>query len=187
MKKSLILVVLASLFNTAAIAQTSVPEASKAPLAAMQALASFVGTWSVQMSYSPDDGATWQQLPPAIHEISFREKGLILSERPTEVNPNAFQSAAYFSYDQYRETYRLAVMDDTWGIMDIYEGNIDGGKLVSTNLKSGTFFPVGDGKWRGFKLSLDLTGDSERVMVVEKTDDNGTSWQPNFIITYKKQ
>lgn len=180
-----LLIVLAFL-SPAGNAQDTVPEVSKAPLQAMQALASWEGKWMVQMRYSPDNGATWQDLPPAEHEFKFREKGLILSEAPLEVNPTTFQSATYYSYDQYRQTYRVAVMDDTWGIIDIYEGNITDNKLVLTNLKSGTFFPIGNGVWRGFKLMIDLTGDTQRSFIIHKTDDGGKTWQPNFKVSYKK-
>ncbi len=187
MKKLWSLFVVLALLGPAATSQNTVPEVSKAPLQAMQALASWEGKWMVQMRYSPDNGATWQDLPPAEHDFKFREKGLILREEPLEVNPNTFQSATYYSYDQYRKTYRIAVMDDTWGIMDIYEGNITDDKLVLTNMKSGTFFPIGNGILRGFKLMIDLAGDTQRSFVIHKTDDNGKTWQPNFNITYTKQ
>ncbi len=187
MKKLMIFMAMTGLISYGALAQDEVPEASKAPLKAMEILASFAGTWQVQMSYSPDDGATWQMLPAARHEVSFREKNLILTEQPMESNPNAFQSASYYSYDQYRELYRVAVMDDTWGLLDVYEGKPEGDKLILTNLKSGTFFPTGDGRWRAFKLMLDLTGDTERMLIVEKSDDGGASWQPNFKVSYTKQ
>lgn len=186
MKNIGVTIFLILILQVSAGAQEGVPEVSKPPLKAMQALASWAGKWRVQMRYSPDNGASWQALPPADHEFSFREKGLVLSEHPLEVNPSAFQSSTYYSYDQYRKTYRVAVMDDTWGIMDIYEGNIEGDKLVLTNLKSGTFFPIGDGAWRGFKLMIDLTGETQRTFIVHKTDDGGQSWQPNFEVIYTK-
>lgn len=187
MKKLLIISILSIMGPLSVSAQNEVPEVSKAPHAAMQKLASWEGKWSSTMRYSADDGATWQVLAPEEHVFAFREKGLVMTDIPAPKEDGSFQAATYFSYDQYRQEYRIAVMDDTWGVMDIYEGNIEDNKLVLTNLKSGTTFPIGDGVWRGFKLMIDLDGEGDRMFIIHKTDDGGKSWQPNFEVTYSRE
>lgn len=55
-----------------------------------------------------------------------------------------------------------------------------------TNLESGTFFPLENGAWRGFRLTLELNAGS-RWMWVDKTDDEGRSWQPAFKVRYVRR
>ena len=76
-----------------------------------------------------------------------------------------------------------AAIDDHWGLMDVYEGQIEGDALVLTNLKAGTFFPIGPDAWRAFRITLELKPE-ERLMIVDKSDDGEKNWQPNFEISY---
>lgn len=167
-------------------AQEEIPQASKAPYAAMQRLAPLIGRWQIVTEFSPDNGASWQTSEPALVDVSMRQKELMLVETPLDTQLPGFHVETIIGYDQYREVYRLVAVDDTWGLVDLYEGNLEGNKVVVTNLKSGTFFPVGENRWRGFRITVEL-GSLERTMTVEKTDDNGVSWQPNFKIHYIKQ
>lgn len=167
--------------------QNSVPEQSKVPHAEMQKLAPMVGTWTLAMEYSPDDGATWQKAPSSEVQFSYQMKNLILGEKPLDESSVTFQTASFYSYDQYRKTYRIAVLDDTWGIMDIYEGNIENGILVATNLKAGTTFPMSETVSRAFRLNITIADSTERKMIIEKSDDGGKSWQPNFKLIYTKK
>lgn len=167
-------------------AQESIPAPSKIPLAAMQKLAPMTGSWSMVMEYSPDDGATWQEGPTSQVNSSYQLKNLILSEEPTDAVASTFQTATLFSYDQYRNTYRIAVVDDTWGLMDIYEGTIENGVLVATNLRAGTTFPIDNKISRAFRLKIKFLSTTQRTMEIDKSDDGGKSWQPNFNLVYTK-
>ncbi len=185
--KSLILGLMLTATSVVAFAQGNIPEQSKAPYAAMQKLAPMVGTWSLTMEYSSDDGTTWQKAPRAEVQFSYQLKNLMLGEKPLDESSTSFQTASFYSYDQYRKTYRIAVLDDTWGIMDIYEGSIENGVLVATNLKSGTTFPMDKNISRAFRLNINITDSPERRMEIEKSDDGGKSWQPNFNLIYTKK
>lgn len=184
--KSLLISLIVVVSTQSLAAQETVPAASAAPHKAMQKLSPLVGVWSLSMEYSPDNGVTWQKAPRSQVELSFQLKQLIIGERPLDDAAATFQTRSFYSYDQYRKTYRIAVMDDTWGLMDIYEGNVTDGVLVATNLKAGTFFPIDEITPRAFRLSIDLSNSNERQMKVEKSDDGGRSWQPNFKLNYKK-
>lgn len=185
--KKLIIGILLTAMSFSTHAQENVPEPSKAPFAAMQKLAPMAGTWSMIMEYSPDDGANWQKAPASEVTYSYQMKNLILGEVPSDDAASTFQTASFYSYDQYRKTYRIAVLDDTWGIMDIYEGNIEDGFLVATNLKAGTTFPIDEKISRAFRLKIEFSNQSERKMIIDKSDDGGKSWQPNFKLTYTKK
>ena len=105
---------------------------------------------------------------------------------PGDLTTPGFHMRTTLSYDQYRQVYRKVALDDIWGIPDIYDGRIEGDRLVMTNLSAGTLFPLDNGKWRGFRLTLELK-DGRRQMWVDKTDDNGESWQPAFRIEYTRR
>ena len=159
------------------------PSVSDRPYEMMQAFAPLVGRWSMVTEMTNDGGQTWQKTPPQMVEIAYRHKELMLSEIPASTDGPGFHMESYITYDQYRGTYRKAAVDDVWGIMDIYEGGEHEGNIVFTNMKSGTFFPIAENVWRGFRLTVELKR-PVRTMLIEKTDDDGESWQPAFRVTY---
>jgi hypothetical protein len=171
------------LLYTFSISQTT-PEASKVPLHFMSKLKDMSGKWKLTMK-TTTDGKTWTQVSSIEVNVKPRLKGLMLAEVPVVFDEKGFNLETFITYDQYRNVYRKSVIDDTWGIMDIYEGQIENGKLVLTNLNSKTFFPLGNGVWRGFRLTIDISGDT-REMHIDKTDDYGKTWQPNFVSVYRK-
>lgn len=158
---------------------------SKVPLDAMEKLAVMHGKWELVVDMSFDNGKTWQSSPPGVVDIQPRHKGLLLAEIPKDLTSPGFHMETYLSFDQYRQVYRKAAIDDVWGVMDMYEGTIVDDALVMTNLKSQTFFPVAENTWRAFRLTMQLTQPT-RTMTIEKSDDNGETWQPAFIARYKK-
>lgn len=175
-----------ALFSISSAQDEVVPAVSKAPLQAMQRLAPLVGSWSMTVFVTPDDGETWNPSPSQAVDLEFAHKGFVLEEIPTELHSPGFHMRTYLAYDQYRKVYRKVAFDDVWGVPDLYEGNFKGDQLVLTNLRSGTLFPVADGKWRGFRLTLELKED-QRWMWIEKTDDEGGSWQPAFKVEYTRR
>lgn len=172
--------------GSTALAQNDTPEVSKAPLAAMQALKAMEGLWVMVPEVTFDGGKSWQANPAERAEVTFRQKGMMLAEVPLDPDQPGFHMESYITYDQYRRVYRVAAVDDVWGIMDLYEAQLEAGRLVGTNLKSGTFFPVEGGGWRGFRIAYELTSPTRR-MIIDKTEDGGDTFEPYFRITYTKQ
>ncbi|MFC4348325.1 DUF1579 family protein [Kordiimonas lipolytica] len=162
------------------------PAVSEKPYAMMQKLAVLEGRWSMVTEMTEDGGQTWQAFPAAEVDLHLRHKGMILAEIPADTTSPGFHMETYISFDQYRNVYRKAAIDDVWGIMDMYEGAPAGDSIVFTNIKSGTTFPVGDGVWRNFRLTLELRS-PVRMLYIDKSDDGGQSWQKAFRITYTKQ
>ncbi len=149
----------------------------------MQRLTVLEGDYSLVVHVSNDGGKTWQAGPAQKVRLRLRHNDLLLEELPVELAEQGFHMNTYLTFDQYRSVFRKAAIDDVWGVMDIYHGNIVDDTLVLTNLESGTLFPVGPDTWRGFRLSVPLTA-GERTMLIEKTDDYGQSWQPAFRSVY---
>ncbi len=159
------------------------PAVSEKPYSMMQMLATLVGRWELVTEIKQEGGDVWQAMPPHTVDIMFRHKDLLLAEIPQDVTTPGFHMESYIAYDQYRKAFRKAAVDDVWGVMDIYEGNIQDSKLVLTNLKSDTSFPIGEGVWRHFRLTLEITS-PKRVMHIDKSDDGGKTWQAAFRSTY---
>jgi hypothetical protein len=149
----------------------------------MQRLRVLEGDYSLVVHVSNDGGKTWQEGAAQKVQLRLRHNDLLLEELPVELSEQGFHMNTYITFDQYRSVFRKAAIDDVWGVMDIYQGNIVDDSLVLTNLKSGTLFPVDADTWRGFRLSVPLIA-GERTMLIEKTDDFGQSWQPAFKSVY---
>jgi hypothetical protein len=169
----------------AAAPAQEVPEVSREPLARMQQLSMLAGKWRMTVFVTEDGGETWQATPPQDVELEFVHKGMMLEEVPGDLDSPGFHMRTYITYDQYRNVYRKAALDDVWGILDLYQGRIEGDRLVVDNLEAGTFFPLGDDRWRGFRLTIELKPD-RRWMWIDKTDDDGRTWQPAFKSEYVK-
>lgn len=178
--------VLLALATVTTAQDDGVPAVSKAPLDAMQRLATLAGEWDMTVFATADGGKTWDGSPAQVVALEYQHKGFMLEEIPQRLDGPGFHMRTYLTYDQYREVYRKAALDDVWGILDLYEGTLEDGQLVLTNLGSGTFFPLEDGRWRGFRLTLELK-DDRRWMWVDKTDDEGATWQPAFKVEYVKR
>jgi len=161
------------------------PNVSVKPHSMMQKLTALQGRWRVTTETTNDGGENWQTNPAYEVVVHLRHKGMLMAEVPINPGNDGFHMETYISYDQYRNVFRKAAIDDVWGVMDLYEGNFEDNKLVFTNLKSGTFFPVGEKKWRAFRLQLTLTS-PVREMLIEASDDAGIHWQPAFKVNYQK-
>lgn len=184
--KMLLTALLALAFSASAQANApSRPAVSEKPYAMMQKLAVLEGRWGMVTEMTEDDGLTWQAFPAAEVDLHLRHKGMILAEIPADTNSPDFHMETYISFDQYRNVFRKAAIDDVWGIMDLYEGTLADDAIVFTNVKSGTTFPVGNGIWRNFRLTLQLRS-PVRMLHIEKSDDGGASWQKAFRVTYRK-
>lgn len=165
--------------------EQQVPDVSKTPLQEMQNLSVLDGNWTMTVFVTEDAGRTWTATPRQNVVIDYVHQGFMLEEVPQDLAAPGFHMRTMITYDQYRQVFRKAALDDVWGILDIYAGSISDGQLVLDNLASETFFPVGEDTWRGFRLTMELKP-GLRWMFIDKTDDKGKSWQPAFKVEYRK-
>lgn len=184
--KTLLTIIGFALASVGVAEDEAIPAVSAKPLQAMQRLAPLAGEWDMTVHMSADDGQTWNASPAQAVSLEYGHKGFMLEEKPATLDGPGFHMHTWLTYDQYREVYRKAALDDVWGIFDLYEGSIQDGRLVLTNLAAGTYFPLGDGTWRGFRLTIELKSD-ERWIWIDKTDDDGASWQPAFKVQYLRR
>lgn len=172
--------------DAAALQDDNAPQPYIVPQAAMQKLAELQGQWSMVIEYSADEGETWSASPPQDVVVHFQQRNLLLTETPVEAKPDDFNLITNIMYDQYRGVFRKSVMDDTWGLMDIYEGHVEGNVLIMDNLRSDTSFPLPSGVQRHFRLSIDLKAENGvRRMTIDSSDDAGKTWMPRFKASYR--
>jgi len=185
MKMKALLLISCLFWSVGGSAAQDRPSVSEKPYQMMQKLAPLAGRWELVVEIKQEDGDGWQAIPPQTVDITYRHKDMLLAEIPSDTSAPGFHMESYIAYDQYRKVFRKAAVDDVWGIMDMYEGTLDGDKLVLTNLKADTSFPIRDGVWRHFRLTLELASPM-RTMQIDKSDDGGETWQPAFRSTYTR-
>lgn len=165
--------------------EAEIAEVSRVPLQQMQKLAVLAGNWNMTVFITEDAGRTWVPTPQQSVEIEYVHKGFMLEEIPQDLDSPGFHMHTFLTHDQYRNVFRKAALDDVWGIFDLYQGSITNNRLVLDNLAAKTFFPLGDNVWRGFRLTIELKPD-HRFMYIDKTDDDGNTWQPAFKAEYER-
>ncbi len=167
---------------TPTLAQDASQDAHKA---AMQRLAPLEGSFAVTGVRHSQEGET--PLPQSIAKSAYILNGFGLEET-VEVDMGMEKPVTLlttFSYDPYRKVYRVSVLDDTFGLLDVYEGRFNSeGVLSVTNLRSDSYFPMGeDGDRLHFMLQWTLN-DPVKKFDILMTPDGGASWSPYFELEY---
>ncbi len=184
------LFVIAAFGTGAASASTNAeeaPETARAPAAAMKLLADMEGDWTTTVKFQTESGE-WKMQSVNRVRVASHLDGLLLTEEELERiegDQTSPRLKVDYTYDQYRNVYRISAVDSGWGIMDIYEGALDDGDLILTNIRADTNFPLDDGGALHFQLRIPVTGD-EKIMQVLMSTDRGASWRPFYQIVYTR-
>ena len=162
-----------------------IPESAKAPAEAMAKLSGMLGEWMLTSEVMTEEG-DWATTATDRVSITAGLNNLLFAEHLQErLDGGGFVIETDFTFDQIRKVYRAAVVDDTWGLMDIYEGELEGETLVMTNMRAGTDFELQDGRRMNFRLSIPVAGDN-RVVMIDQSVDSGETWAPFYRLTYKR-
>jgi|GEM_PF-609141 len=177
-----------AVFAFASANADDLPESAKAPAEAMAKLGALQGTWKTVTEIAQEDGG-WLEQSANIVAIKKSLRGLLLTEsevKRTSGDETSLGLKIDYTFDQYRKVYRVSVVDDGWGIMDIYEGGLEDGALTLTNIRSGTSFPLDDDGEMFFHLAMPVAGDW-RVLDINMSTDKGESWRPFYRVTYTRE
>ena len=150
------------------------------PLALLETTA---GEWDVEVveasgaTYSGRAVVTVVQDGKAQHEIITLPSSPMKPGSPISI-------MGIRSYDRFRKVYRFAYHDSLTGLLDVYEGNVEGGQLVLTNLATGTSLKLPDGREAHTRLSADI-GVRGFVVTLESSLDAGATWMVVMTSTYR--
>ncbi|WP_299272492.1 hypothetical protein [uncultured Psychroserpens sp.] len=81
-----------------------------------------------------------------------------------------------FDYDEQNDIYRLVVLDDRYGFMDIYYGNWKENQLILSNETTGTQV-VNEGNRVYGKLIITPLSKGRFEIIAKISQDKKTSWQ----------
>jgi hypothetical protein len=150
----------------------------------MERLQFMVGEWNIQAYSMGEDGA-WLDSPlPKWTKIEPLFGGAFLQEQevPMQVGDTTICFFIMWSYDKYRQSFRMLACDDHDGLMDILEGDFDGDSdtIVVSNVNTGTAMLDTDGHQVSLRLSSTKTGDDGFTDEMHESFDGGHSWSPVY-------
>jgi hypothetical protein len=137
-----------------------------------------VGEWDIQ-AYSMGDEGEWQDSPlPSYTKIEPLFDGAFLQEQvvPMQIGDATVRFFIMWSYDKYREKFRMLACDDHDGLMDILEGNLEGDTMIVSNIGTGTAMLDVDGQQVNLRLSSTKNGDDSFTDEMHESFDGGQSW-----------
>jgi len=165
----------------------AVEEAASPLVPALEKFRPLIGTFDISgVRYTPNGEVPLTPTQSATQPI-MGGYGLQDMSQIDVGSPELMGLQSTITYDQFRKIYRVTLLDDTLGLMDVYEGDFDTDTVLSvTNLRSDTHFPIGpNGEAMHFKLRWDL-GASPITYELLMTVDGGESWDNFSKMTYTK-
>lgn len=150
----------------------------------MERLRFMQGEWDVEAHVMTEAGE-WMSIPEPFETtiVAMNGGACHREEMPVLVDGVRTRLLFSWSYDKFRERYRMISCADTDGVMSILEGNfLEGTDMVMINdLDTGTAFPGSDSD-EAYHRQLASTKTSEDgfVDVVSESYDQGATWEPVF-------
>ncbi len=149
----------------------------------MNLMQAMVGTWNVKTEQRRSPEAPWQE-NQVTSTIAARMGGALLEE--TFVGPDGIEGLRTYSYDRFKERYRLTQINSFTSHLDVQEGAFEDGRLTVSNAETDT-------AWQGFgqtfhqRLSFfDITPDGFKAEA-EQSVDGGENWFVNRKATYTRK
>ncbi len=145
--------------------------------AAMAKLAPLTGTFTITGSQNEADSSVSTLAPSvATGEATVGSAGVLLKTAAGVESGAVVRMHLTLSYDQYRDVYRVAVLDDSSGLLDIYEGAVEDGVLRVDNLRADTSYRAG-----GVEVHFRLVWDMSEPVIdydIDASVDGGETWMP---------
>lgn len=136
-----------------------------------------VGSWRTSAPANTGGGAT-----EGASTIEAVLDGCVIHEHRSlnRDGKRLFDGDGYWGYDSVKRQWLLFYMDDQ-SHMQVYEGRQDGAKLGFYRER-----PDPDGKPILIRIVYTPTGSSAYTQAVERSADNGATWQPSGVTTYQR-
>jgi hypothetical protein len=149
------------------------------PAPEMQRLAFLEGGWRVTPQFgTPGQPGTWTPTAATRTEfIAFLAGTFLRSELSvTWPDGQVWKTVSVWSYDRFREEYRVGILDDLWGLFDVYEGGFDGDELKVSNERARTWGPAGSGPPAMARVVLKEIEPGIRFVLEWEGSTDGQTW-----------
>lgn len=151
----------------------------------MARLDRMVGFWEVR-TYARGGNGHWEKGQITLSNISHELGGAVLREDTLVMDTDQrFELVNYWSWDQFEDTYRVAVMDRELGLMDVYEGGGTKEGLVLTRAGGGGVFKAEGEDERMVRLRQEFPGPKRYTLYIE--ENVGDGWQDFMRIEYRRK
>lgn len=143
-----------------------------------------VGKWDIQ-AHNMGEAGEWVA-SPVPHQTTIKPlfEGAFLQEDEVQVmaGDSIIRFFIMWSYDAYRETYRMLICDDQEGLADILQGNFQPGTdtIVVDNLETGTHTLDEQGNPVYLRLISSKTSADGFDDEVQRSVDGGHTWIPFY-------
>lgn len=155
----------------------------------MKHLAGLTGGWRVEIenmdnpAFHPERPPQWETHPTR-SRIESLHGGSLLREEISITTPRPRRLTRSWTYDRFQDVYRVGSFDTFTEHLDVLEGRMnEAGRLVLTNLRTGTAGKVGEATVHVREILFDLGGNSFRLDR-ETSIDGGENWRPELRCTY---
>lgn len=157
----------------------------------MERLAFMEGDWSIEAFVIADNGE-WASSPlPESTTIQSVFDGQFLQEDEVQMMAGdmVIRFFIMWSYDQYRQTYRMVACDDAEGLMDILEGDFNAGTntIVVSNLNTGTAVSDEAGNSMNLRLTSTQNNPDSFTDEMHESADGGQSWVPVYRAVHSRK
>jgi outer membrane lipoprotein-sorting protein len=153
------------------------------PPEGMEPLAALAGAWDLKIETRADPRLPWNETQSTA-TISALLGGRLIEERLDSTGSGTgFDVIRTWSYDRFQQLYRVTVIDSFTGHQNILEGPLEDGRLVVSNVESGTTWKMEDMTLHT-RLALHDIGPDGFHVDEETSIDGGENWFTNSRITY---
>ncbi len=152
----------------------------------MTALQGLVGRWQVKTRSRENAQSPWEE-SEGISVISADFDGSLIEENLSYVASTAFPLSLRrtFSYDRFRQTFRVAVFDNFTSHLNVLEGELKDGQLIVSNQSTETPWSVYGKTYHSREHIFEMTADSFSVKR-EISADAGVTWVVEEELSYSR-
>lgn len=144
------------------------------PAPELDPIARLVGAWELHVEQFRPGSEDWIVVPSDTSLVWLEMDGRYVRQRLVLRPPGQrpLTTDFLFSFDPWERRYRVAVLDDLFGLLDVFEGTWEGGTLRVDNVESRTFFSD-----QGIASRFDLDLEEDRIHVRQWISyDEGATW-----------
>lgn len=147
-----------------------------------------VGEWNANIQKPDKNGWKTFESSPFIGERVFRDKLIKLEGRVAFDETFSAYMSLTIGYDSWNKVYRIAMIDDVYGLIDVYEGGKDKGRLVLTNIDTNTSTLNGSKNVYG-RMTIVRKAKDKFEIKTEVSIQEKDKWQPylKLVLSRKKK